>query len=82
MHCHDDLGMALANTLAGAEAGAKQLHTTVNGIGERSGNTPWRAAAFQAASRDRRITKQRPLAGCVHQASLWPRTSLGVQPCP
>jgi methanogen homocitrate synthase len=40
MHCHDDLGMSLANTLAGAEAGAKQLHTTVNGIGERSGNTP------------------------------------------
>ena len=40
MHCHDDLGMALANTLAGAEAGARQLHTTVNGIGERSGNTP------------------------------------------
>jgi methanogen homocitrate synthase len=40
MHCHDDLGMALPNTLAGAEAGAKQLHTTVNGIGERSGNTP------------------------------------------
>jgi methanogen homocitrate synthase len=40
MHCHDDLGMALANTLAGAEAGAMQLHTTVNGIGERSGNTP------------------------------------------
>jgi len=40
MHCHDDLGLALANTLAGAEAGAKQLHVTVNGIGERSGNTP------------------------------------------
>lgn len=40
MHCHDDLGMALANTIAGAEAGAKQLHTTANGIGERSGNTP------------------------------------------
>lgn len=38
MHCHDDLGMAQANTLAAAEAGAKQLHTTVNGIGERSGN--------------------------------------------
>lgn len=40
MHCHDDLGMALANTLAAAKAGAKQLHTTVNGIGKRSGNTP------------------------------------------
>jgi methanogen homocitrate synthase len=39
MHCHDDMGMALANTLAGAEAGAYQLHTTVNGIGERAGNT-------------------------------------------
>lgn len=38
MHCHDDIGMATANTLAAAEAGAKQLHTTVNGIGERAGN--------------------------------------------
>jgi len=39
IHCHDDLGMATANTLAAAEAGARQLHTTVNGIGERAGNT-------------------------------------------
>lgn len=38
IHCHNDLGMAVANTIAGAEAGAYQLHTTVNGIGERSGN--------------------------------------------
>jgi methanogen homocitrate synthase len=38
IHCHDDMGMATANTLAAAEAGAKQLHTTVNGIGERAGN--------------------------------------------
>ncbi|MBW6470000.1 MAG: homocitrate synthase family protein [Methanosarcinaceae archaeon] len=38
IHCHDDLGMATANTLAAAEAGAKQLHATVNGIGERAGN--------------------------------------------
>lgn len=38
VHCHDDLGLAVANTMAGAEAGAKQLHTTVNGIGERAGN--------------------------------------------
>ncbi|MDD3041819.1 MAG: homocitrate synthase family protein [Methanosarcinaceae archaeon] len=38
MHCHDDIGLATANTLAAAEAGAKQLHTTVNGIGERAGN--------------------------------------------
>ena len=38
IHCHDDLGMATANTITAAEAGVKQLHTTVNGIGERSGN--------------------------------------------
>lgn len=38
IHCHDDMGMATANTLAAAEAGATQLHTTVNGIGERAGN--------------------------------------------
>jgi methanogen homocitrate synthase len=38
IHCHNDLGMAVANTLSGAEAGAFQLHTTVNGIGERCGN--------------------------------------------
>lgn len=38
VHCHDDLGMAVANTLAAAEAGARQLHTTTNGIGERAGN--------------------------------------------
>ncbi|MDY6930764.1 MAG: homocitrate synthase family protein [Halobacteriota archaeon] len=40
IHCHDDLGLALANTLAGVEAGVKQIQTTVNGIGERAGNTP------------------------------------------
>jgi methanogen homocitrate synthase len=40
IHCHNDLGMAIANTLSAAEAGAFQLHTTVNGIGERTGNTP------------------------------------------
>jgi len=37
-HCHDDLGMAVANTLAGVRAGARQVECTVNGIGERAGN--------------------------------------------
>ncbi|MDD1703947.1 MAG: homocitrate synthase family protein [Methanoregula sp.] len=37
-HCHNDMGCAVANTLTAAEAGAFQLHTTINGIGERSGN--------------------------------------------
>ena len=38
-HCHDDLGLATANTLAGVRAGARQVEVTVNGIGERAGNT-------------------------------------------
>jgi 2-isopropylmalate synthase len=37
-HCHDDLGMAVANTLAGIHAGARQAECTINGIGERAGN--------------------------------------------
>ncbi|SFA44968.1 2-isopropylmalate synthase [Anoxybacillus pushchinoensis] len=37
-HCHDDLGMAVANSLAAIEAGATQIEGTVNGIGERAGN--------------------------------------------
>ncbi len=38
-HCHDDLGLATANTLAAIQAGARQVEVTVNGIGERAGNT-------------------------------------------
>jgi 2-isopropylmalate synthase len=38
VHCHNDLGLAVANTLAALEAGARQVECTVNGIGERAGN--------------------------------------------
>jgi 2-isopropylmalate synthase len=38
-HCHDDLGMAVANSLAAVENGATQIECTINGIGERAGNT-------------------------------------------
>lgn len=38
-HCHNDLGMATANTMAGITGGARQVEVTVNGIGERAGNT-------------------------------------------
>jgi 2-isopropylmalate synthase len=38
VHCHNDLGLAVANTLAGVQAGAGQVECTVNGIGERAGN--------------------------------------------
>jgi 2-isopropylmalate synthase len=39
VHCHNDLGMATANTLAGVEVGVRQVEVTINGIGERAGNT-------------------------------------------
>ena len=38
VHCHDDLGMAVANSLAGVVNGARQIECTINGIGERAGN--------------------------------------------
>ncbi len=38
-HCHDDLGMATANTLAAIKGGARQVEVTINGLGERAGNT-------------------------------------------
>lgn len=38
IHCHDDFGMAVANSLAAVEAGASQVHATINGLGERAGN--------------------------------------------
>lgn len=38
-HCHNDLGMATANSIAGIENGARQIECTINGIGERAGNT-------------------------------------------
>ncbi|MBE2225214.1 MAG: 2-isopropylmalate synthase [Anaerolineae bacterium] len=39
VHCHNDLGLATANTLAGVQNGARQMEVTLNGIGERAGNT-------------------------------------------
>jgi 2-isopropylmalate synthase len=59
-HCHDDLGLAVANSLAGVSAGARQVECTINGIGERAGNAALeevvmalhtRAARFGATSR-------------------------------
>ncbi|MEM6780477.1 MAG: 2-isopropylmalate synthase [Pseudomonadota bacterium] len=38
VHCHNDLGLAVANSLAGVQAGARQIECTINGIGERAGN--------------------------------------------
>jgi 2-isopropylmalate synthase len=39
VHCHNDLGLAVANAIAAVQAGARQVECTINGIGERAGNT-------------------------------------------
>ena len=50
-HCHDDLGLATANTLAGIKAGARQVEVTINGIGERAGNTSLEEVAMAIHTR-------------------------------
>lgn len=51
VHCHNDLGMATANTLAGVRAGARQVEVTINGIGERAGNTSLEEVVMALATR-------------------------------
>jgi 2-isopropylmalate synthase len=51
VHCHDDLGMATANTLAAVRAGARQVEVTMNGIGERAGNTSLEEVVMALATR-------------------------------
>ncbi|MEM2122320.1 MAG: 2-isopropylmalate synthase [Candidatus Bathyarchaeia archaeon] len=46
VHCHDDMGLAVANSLAGVEAGAEEIHATINGLGERAGNASLEEAAL------------------------------------
>lgn len=50
-HCHNDLGMATANTIAGVMNGARQVEVTINGIGERAGNTSLEEVAMIIKSR-------------------------------
>jgi 2-isopropylmalate synthase len=55
VHCHNDLGMATANTLAGLRAGARQAEVTINGIGERAGNTALEEVVMALYSRHQKL---------------------------
>jgi len=50
-HCHDDLGLAVANSLAAVRAGVRQIECTINGIGERAGNAALEEIAVALAVR-------------------------------
>lgn len=51
VHCHNDLGMATANTITAVENGARQIEVTINGVGERAGNTSLEEAVMTIATR-------------------------------
>jgi len=87
VHCHDDLGMAVANTLSAALAGAGQLECTVNGIGERAGNAALeevvmalntRRDVFDAACRidTKQIYKASRLVSAVTGTALPPNKAI------
>jgi 2-isopropylmalate synthase len=71
-HCHDDLGMAVANSLAGVEGGARQVECTINGIGERAGNAALEEIAAAIATRHDRY----PYSSSIVMNQLYPTSKL------
>jgi len=55
-HCHDDLGLAVANSLAGVAAGARQVECTINGLGERAGNASLEELVMALSTRSDALT--------------------------
>jgi 2-isopropylmalate synthase len=72
VHCHDDLGMAVANSIAGVEAGARQVECTVNGIGERAGNAALEEVIMILRVRSATL----PFDVGVREAQLYPSSAL------
>lgn len=71
-HCHDDLGMATANAIAGVLGGARQVEVTVNGIGERAGNAALEEVAAAMMVRRDRL----PFTNNISMAQLAPASAL------
>ncbi len=83
VHCHNDLGLAVANSLAAVEAGARQVECTINGIGERAGNASLEEFVMACAVRADKM----PFANNIDTAQIYSASSLltsiisfGVQP--
>jgi 2-isopropylmalate synthase len=83
-HCHDDLGLATANTLAAIKGGARQVQVTINGLGERAGNTALEEVVMALRTRpdvfghaDTRINAQELLKASNLVSSV---TGIPVQP--
>ncbi|MEP6900760.1 MAG: 2-isopropylmalate synthase [Actinomycetota bacterium] len=83
VHCHNDLGLAVANSLAAIEAGARQVECTINGIGERAGNASLEEFVMALVVRSDKM----PFATNIDTTQLFPTSqilssiiSFGVQP--
>jgi 2-isopropylmalate synthase len=83
VHCHDDLGLAVANSLAAVQNGARQVECTINGIGERAGNCSLEEIVMAIKTRRDRL----PYATGIKTEQLFPCSQLltsiigvGVQP--
>ncbi len=72
VHCHDDLGLAVANSLAAVRAGARQIECTVNGIGERAGNCSLEEIVMVMKTRHDRY----PFTTGIHTEYLFPASQL------
>lgn len=83
VHCHNDLGLAVANSLAAIEAGARQIECTINGIGERAGNAALEEVVMALAVRGEKFN----VSNEIVTSQLYPSSQLlssiisfGVQP--
>ncbi len=75
VHCHDDLGLAVANSLAAIKAGARQIECTINGIGERAGNAALEELVVAMMVRPDRL----PFETKIHAEKLFPVSQLLTQ---
>jgi 2-isopropylmalate synthase len=72
VHCHDDLGLAVANSLAAVKAGARQVECTINGIGERAGNAALEEVVMALKTRG----DQYPFHTGIHTEKLYPASQM------
>ena len=71
-HCHDDLGLAVANSLAALDGGARQVECTINGIGERAGNASLEEVVMATCVRTDRL----PYTTAIDTRGLYPASQL------
>ena len=72
VHCHDDMGLAVANSIAAVQAGARQIECTINGIGERAGNCSLEEVVMAFKTRQDRL----PFQTGIHTEHLYPASQL------